>query len=143
MSVNCWGNVDSFFFFFLIDKKQIYKEIQIKGSKTEETLSTRVVYKRDLEHLQQRKRNPPKNYLLPNHVKKSITECVLSTLYRLVQDHKLVTKLALILWAKGTSFSNTNLFLARQRFQNRHNGAANQIFLRFLPTAHPCQARRV
>ena len=114
--------------FFFIDKKQIYKENQIKGSRTEESWSTQVVNKRELKHLQQRKQNPPKNYLLPSQVKKSITEYVLSTLYRLAQVHKLVTKLALILWAEGTSFSNTNLFLARQRFQNRHNGAANQIF---------------
>ena len=84
-----------------------------------------------------------KPYLLPNYVRKSRTKCVLATLYRLAQVHKLETKLALILWAEETSFSNTNLFLARQRFQNRHKGDANQIFLRFLPTTAPCQAKRV
>ena len=92
------------------------------------------------------KREPKKkkkNYLLPNQVRKSKTEFVLSTLYRLAQVHKLKTKLALILWSEVTSFSNTNLFLARQRVQNRHKGVAIHIFLRFLPMAAPCQAKRV
>ena len=89
------------------------------------------------------KKQTQKPYLLPNQVRKSKTEFVLSTLYRLAQIHKLETKLVLILWADVTSFSNTNLFLARQRVQNRHKGAAIHIFLRFLPTTAPCQAKRV
>ena len=37
---------------------------------------------------------PKKPYLLPNHVRKSRTKCVLSTLYRLAQVHKLETKVS-------------------------------------------------
>ena len=135
------------FFFFFIDKKQIYKYTKIRGreQKNPEIHGTCTKGLLNTKQQQNKETAPKKkkNYLLPNHVKKSTTECMLSTVCRLAQDHKLVTKLALILWAEGTSFSNTNLFLARQRFQNRHNGAANQIFLRFLPTAAPCQARRL
>ena len=92
---------------------------------------------------QPNKKQKPKNYLLHNQVRNSTTEFVLSTLYMLAQAHKLDTKLALIFWSVVPSFSNTNLFLARQRVQNRHKGAASQILLRFLPTAAPCQAKRV
>ena len=74
----------------------------------------------------------PKPYLHPNHVRKSKTEFVLSLLYRLAQVYKLETKLILILWAEVTSFSNANLFLACQRVQNRHKGAAVHIFFPLL-----------
>ena len=127
--------------FFFIDKKQFYKYTKIRNREQKNPDIHGTCTKGHLNTNNNIAKNPPKNYLLPNHVKKSTIECVLSTQCILAQDHKLVTKLALILWTVGASFSNTNLFLARQRFQNRHNKAANQIFLRFLPTASPCQAR--
>ena len=92
---------------------------------------------------QPNKKQKPNNYLLLNQVRNSTTEFVLSTLYTLAQAHRLDTKLALIFWSVVPSFSNTNLFLARQRVQNRHKGAASQILLRFLPTVAPYQAKRV
>ena len=84
-----------------------------------------------------------KNYLLPNQVRNSTTEFVLSSINPLAHAHKLVTKLALIFWSLVPSFSKLNLFLTRHRVQNRHMGAASQILLCFLPTAAPCQAKRV
>ena len=95
-------------------RSQVYTGCEQKGDKTKP-------YRKQTQ----------KPYLLPNHVRKSKTEFVLSTLYRLAQVHKLETKLALILWAEVTSFSNTNLFLARQRVQNRHIGAAIKFFFIF------------
>ena len=104
-------------------------------------MSTQDVNKRKPTHKRQ-ERNP-KTYLHPNHVRKSKTEFVVSLLNRLAQLHKLETKLILILWAEVTLFSKTSLFLAQQRVQNRHKGAAVHIFFRFFPTATPCQAKRV
>ena len=95
------------------------------------------------EPKQKKQETNPKPYLHPNHVRKSKTEFVLSLLYRLAQVRKLETKLILILWAEVTSFSNANLFLARQRVQNRHKGAAVHIFFRFFPMATPSQAKKV
>ena len=83
------------------------------------------------------------NYVLPNQVRNSTTELVLSSMNPLAHAHKLVTKLALIFWSLVPSFSKLNLFLTRHRVQKRHRGAASQILLRFLPTAAPCQAKRV
>ena len=92
---------------------------------------------------QPNKKQNPKNYLLPSQVRNSTTKFVLSFLYTLAQAHRLDTKLALIFWLVVPSFSNTNLFLARQRVQNTHKGVASPILLRFLPTTAPCQAKRV
>ena len=89
------------------------------------------------------KQGKQKTYLHPNHVRKSKTEFVLALLYKLAQVHKLEIKLILILWAEVASFSNASLFLARQRTQNRHKGAAVHIFFRFFPTATPCRVKRV
>ena len=88
------------FFFFFLSIKSKYINNQNKETRSEEPRNTRDVYKRALEHKQQQN----KNYLLPNQVKKSTIEEVLSTLCRLAQNHELVTKLALILWTEGASF---------------------------------------
>ena len=42
------------------------------------------------------KKQKPENYLLPNQVRNSTTEFVLSSLNTLAQAHKLVTKIVLI-----------------------------------------------
>ena len=104
-------------------------------------MSTQDVDKRKPTHRRQGRN--PKTYVHPNHVRKSKTEFVVSLLNRLAQLHKLETKLILIIWAEVTLFSNVSLFLAHQRVQNRHIGAAVQIFFRFFPTATPCYAKRV
>ena len=76
--------VDSFF--FLISKKtNILEQGEVPSS-------TQEVGKRN----QPNKKQKPKSYLLPNHVRKSITEFVLSSLDTLAQAHKLVTKFYLI-----------------------------------------------
>ena len=121
-----------FFFFFDQQKTDIIDEGKVPRS-------TQVVDKRNQPH----KKQKPKNYLLSNQVRNSTTEFVLSSLTTLAQAHKLITKLALIFWSLVPSFSNPNLFLTRHRVQNRHGGAASQILLCFLPTAAPCQAKRV
>ena len=99
-------------------------------------MSTQKVDKRK-PNTQKTRRNP-KNYLHPNHVRKSKTEFVVSLPNRLAQLHKLEIKIILILWAELTLFSNASLFLAHQIVQNKHKGAVVQIFFRFFPTAIPC-----
>ena len=91
----------------------------------------------------QTKKQTQKPTYTPNHVRKSKTEFVLALLYRLAQVHKLEIKLILILLVEVISFSNAILFLARQRAQNRHEGAAVHIFFRFFPMVTPCQAKKV
>ena len=109
---------------FLSIKSKIYREdkrIQMYTGREQKGAKTKTS-----------KKKPQTPYLLPIQVRKSRTECALALLYILAHVHKLDTKLALILWAEGTSFSNTNLFLPRQRFQNRHKRAANQKKFSFL-----------
>ena len=127
----------SHLFFFYQQKTNIIDEGKIPRS-------TQEVDKRN--YPKRNKTKKPKtteNYVLPNQVRKSTTELVLSSMNPLAQAHKLVTKLALIFWSLVPSFSKLNLFLTRHRVQKRHRGAASQILLRFLPTAAPCQAKRV
>ena len=76
-----------FFFFFYQQKTDIIDEGKVPRS-------TQDVDKRN----QPNKKQKPENYLLPNQVRNSTTEFVLSSLNMLAQDHKLVTKLALIFW---------------------------------------------
>ena len=99
MVVRCLSmiSVNGYFFFFLINKKQIYKHTKTRGREQKNPGIHGSCTKGHLSTNSNKTKNPPKNYLLPNHVKKSTTECVLSTLCRIAQDHKLVTKLALIL----------------------------------------------
>ena len=73
------------FIFFISKKTNILKEGEVPRS-------TQEVDKRN----QPTKTQKPKNYLLPNQVRKSTTEFVLSTLDTLAQVHKLVTKFDLI-----------------------------------------------
>ena len=74
------------FFFFLISKKtNILKEREVHSS-------TQEVDKRN----QPIKKQKPISYLLPNQVRKSTTEFVLSSLDTLTQAHILVTKFDLI-----------------------------------------------
>ena len=103
-----------FFFFFDQQKTNIIDEGKVPRS-------TQVVDKRNQPH----KKQKPKNYLLPNQVRNSTIEFVLSSLNTLAQAHKLVTKIALIFWSLVPSFSNPNLFLTCHRVQNRHGGVAS------------------
>ena len=122
------------FFFFFYQQKRYYRKREVPRST--QGVDTR-------NHPSKKTKDKKKNYLLPNHVKKSTIEFVLSSLNMLAQAHKLVTKLALIFWSLEPLFSNTILFLALHRVQNKHRGAASQILLRFLPTSAPCQAKSV
>ena len=103
-----------FFFFFISKyyKKETSKEYTGSGQK-------------EAKHTEDTKENQ-KNYLHPNHVRKSKTKFVVSLPNRLAQLHKLETKLILILWVEVTLFSNASLFLAHHRVQNKHMGAAIQ-----------------
>ena len=65
---------------YFIDEREVPKSTQGVDTKNHPSKKTR----------------DKKNYLLPNQVKKSTTEFVLSSLNILAQAHKLVTKLALI-----------------------------------------------
>ena len=121
-------------YFFLLVKTKCYKKEKFQREHRKWTKGSQT-YKRQ-------ERNP-KNYLQPIHVRNSKTEFVVSLPNRLAQLHKLEIKINLILWAEVTLFSNASLFLACQIVQNRHKGAADQIFFRFFPTAIPCQAKRV
>ena len=124
-----------FFFFFDQQKTNIIDEGKIPRS-------TQEVDKRD-NPKRNKNQKTTTNYILPNQVRNSTTELVLTSMNPLAQAHKLVTKIALIFWSLVPSFSKLNLFLTRHRVQNRHRGAASQILLRFLPTTAPCQAKRV
>ena len=83
-----------FFFFFDQQKTDILEEGKVPRSTLE-------VDKRN----QPNKKQKPINYLLPNQVRNSTTEFVLSSLDTLAQAHKLVTKFALIFWSLRPSFS--------------------------------------
>ena len=72
-----------FFFFFLISKKT--NILKVGGSSQKYTGSGQ-------KEPTNQKTQKPKNYLLPNQVRKSTTEFVLTTLDTLAQVHKLVTK---------------------------------------------------
>ena len=76
-----------FFFFFLISKNRYFID------EREVPKSTQGV---DTKNHPIKKTRDKENYLLPNQVKKSTTEFVLSSLNILAQAHRLVTKLALI-----------------------------------------------
>ena len=123
----------TYFLFFFISKKDIKEKREVPRS-------TQGV---DTRNHPSKKTKDKKNYLLPIQVKKSIIEIVFSSLNMLAQAHRLVTNLALIFWSLEPLFSNTILFLALHRVQNKHRGAASQILLRFLPTSAPCQAKSV
>ena len=77
--------LSKFFFFFDQQKTYILEKGKVPSS-------TQEVDKRN----QPNKRQKPINYLLPNQVRKSTTEFVLSSLDTLAQAHKLVTKFDLI-----------------------------------------------
>ena len=98
------------------------------------SMSTPEVDTRKQTH--ERQERKLKNYLHPNHVRKSKTEFAVSLLNRLAQLHKLEIKLILIFWAEVTLFLKASLFLAHQIVQNRHKGAAVQIFSASFPRLH-------
>ena len=122
------------FYFFLSVKTKYYKKEKFQRVHWKWTIGSQTHKRQEIN---------PKNYLQPNHVRNSKTEFVVSLPNRLAQLQKLEIKINLILWAKVTLFSNASLFLARHIVQNKHKGAAVQIFFRFFPTAIPCLAKRV
>ena len=80
------------------------------------------------------KKQKPKNYLLPNQVRNSTTEFVLSSLYMLAQAHNLVIKLALIFWSVVSSFSTSRSIETSSQVstQNKEKIKNNALALSYL-----------
>ena len=77
--------------------------------------------------------------LEPNQSKKLIKGKSPTSKQDLDQDQRSQTNEFFIIWIEKSSLTKAILFLSFQIVQNKQRGAANQAFLRFLPTKESCQ----